>query len=423
MGFASSWLNQRALFPEIIEEAPDNQTGIIVVVPAFDEPIVTPLLNSLSSCTEPECKTEVLIIVNAPKDASAESMINNEKCILNIKSWKNNNKSFFRLFVFDTGQSQKEGWGVGLARKTGMDEAVRRFSSIEKPDGVIVCLDADCTVEQNYFTSICNELLKNKDHTACSVYYEHALAGGEFPERIYRYIVQYELHMRYFVQGLKYAGFPYAFHTVGSALAVKALQYVKAGGMNRRQAGEDFYFVQKLIPSGGYFALNTTTVYPSPRESFRVPFGTGVMMAKLMVEAEGQLMTYNTYAFRELQIFFDVAEKLYKAGKLEIMDLYTILPPGVKSFIVADEWAEKISEIKNNTSSHESFMKRFFNWFNMFRIVKYLNYVHTGVFNKKTVADSAFELIGISGSQFASSDPLELLLYYRSLEKDVPGRD
>ncbi len=35
---------------------------------------------------------------------------------------------------------------------------------------------------------------------------------------------------------------------VGSALAVKALQYVKAGGMNRKQAGEDFYFVQKLVP-------------------------------------------------------------------------------------------------------------------------------------------------------------------------------
>ena len=50
-------------------------------------------------------------------------------------------------------------------------------------------------------------------------------------------------------------------------MAVKALPYVKAGGMNRRQAGEDFYFIQKLVPSGGYFSLNSTTVYPSPRAS------------------------------------------------------------------------------------------------------------------------------------------------------------
>ena len=37
------------------------------------------------------------------------------------------------------------GWGVGLARKTGMDEAVRRFNAINNPEGIILNLDADCT--------------------------------------------------------------------------------------------------------------------------------------------------------------------------------------------------------------------------------------------------------------------------------------
>ncbi len=419
MGFASAWLNQRALFPEIIVESPDNQTGIIVVVPAFDEPSIAPLLNSLNSCAEPDCKTEVLIIVNAPEGASAGSIRNNKKCIQNIISWEKINKSFFRLYVFDAGRSEKEGWGVGLARKTGMDEALRRFDKIEKPDGVIVCLDADCTVEQNYFTSICNELLKKKERKACSVYFEHPLSGEEFQERIYSYIILYELHLRYFIQGLKYSGFPYAFHTVGSTVAVKALQYIKAGGMNRRQAGEDFYFIQKLIPLGGYFALNTTTVYPSPRESFRVPFGTGIMMAKLMDDREKQLMTYNTGAFVELQTLFAIAEELYVASKQEVLNFYKILPPGLRSFIGESEWSDKINEIKNNTSAHESFMKRFFSWFNMFRVVKYMNHVHAGIFSKKAIADSAYDLLTISGLQFTSTDPEKLLLFYRSLEKDA----
>ena len=38
MGFASAWLEKRALFPELIKEPPDNKTGIIVVVPAYNEP-------------------------------------------------------------------------------------------------------------------------------------------------------------------------------------------------------------------------------------------------------------------------------------------------------------------------------------------------------------------------------------------------
>ena len=70
---------------------------------------------------------------------------------------------------------------------------------------------------------------------------------------------------------LHFTGFPYVHHTVGSAIAVKAMTYVKAGGMNRRMAGEDFYFIQKLLPAGGFFNLNQTTVYPSPRSSQGFP--------------------------------------------------------------------------------------------------------------------------------------------------------
>ncbi|OFY64861.1 MAG: hypothetical protein A2V64_04075 [Bacteroidetes bacterium RBG_13_43_22] len=419
MGFAASWLNQRALFPEFIKEAPDSQTGIIVVVPAFDEPDIAPLLNSLNSCTEPDCKTEVIIIVNAPSGASAGSIANNKKCISNIESWRKNNRSFFRLFVFDAGPSPKEDWGVGLARKTGMDEAVRRFDMTGNPEGVIASLDADCTVEKNYFTAISDGLLRRKERSACSIYFEHPLSGSEFPEQVYQYIIQYELHLRYFIQGLKYSGFPYAFHTVGSALAVKALQYVRAGGMNRRQAGEDFYFVQKLIPSGGYFSLNSTTVYPSPRESYRVPFGTGVMMTKLLGDSDRQMMTYNVSAFMELNDLFGSAGDLFTADRIGIVDFHKNLPPGLRSFTGIDDWSERIDEIKDNTSSQESFMKRFFGWFNTFRIVKYMNHVHAGLFTKKAVADSAYDLLSISGLKFPEPDQEKLLLYYRSMEKDA----
>ena len=317
MGFASAWLNEKALFPQLIKEVPDNLTGIIVVVPAFDEPSITILLDSLKSCVEPDCIVEVIIVVNAPDDASQESIENNLICMRNIEKWRSNNKNlFFRLYIVNAGKAPVTGWGVGLARKTGMDEALRRFNTIKNPDGAIVCLDADCTVEKNYFTAICNELVKKKERKACSIYFEHPLSGSQFPERVYNYITQYELHMRYFVQGLKYSGFPYPFHTVGSALAVKALQYVKAGGMNRRQAGEDFYFIQKLSPLG-YFTLNRTTIFPSPRESKRVPFGTGVMIARSMDNNSNGFLTYNNQAFNDLKELFDIVRTLSAADRSE----------------------------------------------------------------------------------------------------------
>jgi hypothetical protein len=419
MGFASAYLDERAIFPELIKEAPDKDTAIIVVVPAYDEPGIVMMLDSLASCSVPNCGTEVIIVVNAPADASAESVRNNKITLGNIEKWKGKNSDvFFRIHPIEAVPGNLKDWGVGLARKTGMDEAVRRFNKLNKPEGVILNLDADCLVEKNYFVSVCNELLNKKDRSACSLYFEHPLNGDNYPAEVYRYISLYELHLRYYFQGLIYSGYPYVYHTVGSALAVKALPYIKAGGMNRKKAGEDFYFIQKLVPAGGYFTLNSTTVYPSPRPSFRVPFGTGASISKMTGSGEPDLLTYNILAFKELQLFFSLAEDHYNDRHQEFEDFYSSLPSGVKSFIGETELCDKLEEIKNNTSGFPAYKKRFFGWFNMFRVVKYLNHVHSGIYAKKPVCDASSELLMERKIIDIPDDPGRLLSIYRSLEKD-----
>jgi hypothetical protein len=420
MGFASTYLEERALFPQKIIEAPDKDTGIIVVVPAYNEPGINKLLDSLAKCTEPECRTEVIIVINAPDDAPAESLENNRTTFNNIESWKSDNKScFFQIFSFVAEHSSIKGWGVGLARKTGMDEAIRRFNAIGRPDGVILNLDADCTVEKNYFLEVNQGLLKKSDRSACSIYFEHPLSGFDYPEAIYKYITLYELHLRYYFQALAYSGFPYVFHTVGSAIAVKALTYIKAGGMNRRQAGEDFYFIQKLVPAGGYFNLNSTVVYPSPRASTRVPFGTGASIGKLDADQSSTLLTYNMQAFKGLARLFEHIDSLFECSVQELEGQYRSLPKDIRLFIDENDWTKKTAEIKSNTSGLLSFRKRFFEWFNMFKIVKYLNYVHIEHFEKKPVDVAASELLKEQGVILESSDLLDLLQYYRKLEKEL----
>jgi hypothetical protein len=421
MGFASVYLEERTLFPQKIKEPVDRETGIIVVVPAYNEPGISNLLDSLEECTEPECKAEVIIVINSPDDATHDILENNIKTLEKIERWKKAHEScFFRLFAFIIEHPSVRGWGVGLARKTGMDEAIYRFNQIDNPDGVILNLDADCTVEQNYFLAICNELQKKSGRTACSIYFEHPLSGICYPESIFDHIALYELHLRYYFQGLAYSGFPYVFHTVGSAIAVKALPYIKAGGMNRRQAGEDFYFVQKLVPSGGYFNLNSTTVYPSPRISARVPFGTGASMGKLSSDKSSTLLTYNMLAFKELRTFFESVELYFKSGQSDLIRLFGLIPPGLRLFLDENEWIIKIMEVKNNTMGFASFRKRFFDWFNMFRIVKYMNFVHSDFFAKQPVDISASELLEARGIIFKlkdTKDTKDLLLYYRQMEK------
>ena len=305
-----------------------------------------------------------------------------------------------------------------MARKAGMDEALRRFDQINKPDGIILNLDADCKVKPDYFTAVYCEMINRKDRSACSIYFEHPTSGDEFPGSVYRAIILYELHLRYYFQGVAFTGFPYVHHTVGSAIAVKALPYMKAGGMNRRMAGEDFYFIQKLVPAGGFFNLNQTTVFPSPRASFRVPFGTGPVISRLTETDNETLLSYNFEAFKDLKICFSLIDKIFYSGHDDPEFFFGDLPPGLKEFTGLIDWTDKIKEIMGNTSGIESFRKRFFGWFNMFKIVKYLNWVHTSLMAKKQVVESASELLIASGMEFKTSDPAKMLDYFRRLERE-----
>jgi len=64
-----------------------------------------------------------------------------------------------------------------------MDEAAWRFTTINKPDGIIVCLDADCTVERNYLTAVENHFQQNPKTYGCLIYFEHPLEGDDYDEK------------------------------------------------------------------------------------------------------------------------------------------------------------------------------------------------------------------------------------------------
>ncbi|MFO7575276.1 MAG: glycosyltransferase family A protein, partial [Bacteroidales bacterium] len=61
MGFATAYLHKGALFPFFIEEAPARDTGIIVVIPAYDEPGIGLCLSSLAACSPPPVDVEVIV--------------------------------------------------------------------------------------------------------------------------------------------------------------------------------------------------------------------------------------------------------------------------------------------------------------------------------------------------------------------------
>jgi hypothetical protein len=113
-----------------------------------------------------------------------------------------------------------------------------------------------------------------------------------------------------------------------------------------------------------------------------------------------------------------MVNQMFNTRSDELISMYCGFPESLKPFLDEQQWIEKISEIKNNTSGLLSFRKRFFEWFNMFRVVKYLNFCHKTTFEKIPVNIAADELLSYNNAQNSVGKSSDLLEYYRALEKN-----
>lgn len=385
MVFADKYLqknNRKVLIPA----NPNANCGLRVVIPCFNEPDILQTLESIYSCQTAEAGTEVIVVINHSGNASKEIRLQNAKTKLETDNWiSKHRKEKLDFFVIGPVELPEKWAGAGLARKLGMDEAVRRFNLLEKPGGIIVSLDADTLVDNNYLAEIENHFSKNPKQVGATIGFKHQTDG--LSQKHLEGILLYEKYMRYYKSALDFAGYPYPMFTVGSAFAVIAGAYVKRGGMNRRKAGEDFYFLQNLVQLGPVGEITTTTVYPSARLSDRVPFGTGPVLKKWMNNEEDLSLTYNFQAFADLKLFFEIKKEFFGATMEIYNQIIKEIPDAVKYFVVNDNFWLDIEDLNRNCSSLNTFQNRFFQKFNAFKILKYLNFVHPGFYKKKNLEE------------------------------------
>lgn len=415
-GFASTYLGKQKQLTSEIPDPPSINTGFIVVIPAFCEPGIINSLESIWKCQRPSQVTEVIIVFNAPEDANPEVLDCNRKSKDATINWiREHPDDLLQFYILDILLQARDA-GVGLARKTGMDEALRRFNAIGNSHGFILSFDADSTCDPNYLTAIEDVIKKKPATTGFTVYFEHPVYGSEFNDNIYKGIIQYEMHLRYVNLYLKYSGFPHANHTIGSCFGVRADVYAYQGGMNKKKGGEDFYFLHKIIPLGNFENINSTRVIPSPRDSFRVPFGTGPVIRRL-AESREDMMTYEPASFRNLKQFFQLVPQLFTLPEEELIIKSNDLAKGIKQFLEINDFVNAIREIKENTASHESFKNRFFLWFDAFRIIKYLNYSAMHDYPKIPVTEACEQLLIELNYPGVCTEALSYLKTLRKLER------
>lgn len=381
------YLRERTLFEPLISEPPAGDLNLVVVIPAKDEPELIASLESLLACERPGRTVEVIVVVNNSEADSAESVERNAAIATEARGWAaRKSDERLRFHVLRSQQLPRKHAGVGLARKIGLDEGCRRLDAVGNPRGVLDWFDADSRCDPNYLVEIERLFREDEACQACSIYFEHPIEGDEFADEIYEAIVGYELHLRYFVNAQRWAGFPHAVQTIGSSMAARCDAYQAQNGMNRRQAGEDFYFLHKFTPLGHVAELNSTRVIPSPRVSDRVPFGTGKAVGDLLETGE-TCLTYSPRGFEDLRRFFGSIDQLFEGGLPD-------WPESVTSFLSTVPFENRVAEIRSNVTTLEGFRTRFFRWFNAFLVMKFLHHARDRFYPNCEVEDAARWLLG-----------------------------
>lgn len=358
----------------------DDFAGAIVIPALAENEYIWNTIESVAQ-NHPEILENflILIVVNHRRNALPEVKKNNLETLrlLAIRRDSFQNLSLGWVDAASPGLEFPEHGGVGLARKIGFDLALERLN-YQGSSPLLISLDADTLVRPDYLPALINHF-QNSSAGGAIIPFCHQKGSTEKEDLA---IKRYELFLRAYVFGLNLAGSPYAFHTIGSTMACTAAAYVRAGGMNTRSAAEDFYFLQQLAKTSGLTQVKGTIVYPAARASWRVPFGTGKSVLKILTTPSGAIKFYQTACFQLLKNWLDLVSQHICSSTEKLQKMADEISPALVDFLSKIHFPEVWPKLQNNYHSPTQLQSAFHIWFDGLKTLQLIHHLSAGPFPK-----------------------------------------
>ncbi|TKB45657.1 hypothetical protein [Thalassotalea mangrovi] len=367
--FSEPEIASLAGFPESL------QFSHVVVVPSYKESLdFVTRFNLLN----PGEQTALLIaVINQPDTDSVKQP--QQQLADDIKAsatclWQNNNLSLLQLtnggyvlLVDRFNQAIPHKQGVGLARKIGADLACQLIATGQILSPWIRSTDADAHLPDNYFAALPQSCV-DSSAIIFDFFHQSDNAQEDAANRIY------EQSMRYYVAGLRFAGSPYSFYTIGSILAFSAEAYVKARGFPKRAAGEDFYLLNKVAKLGNITSQPSVQIKIDARVSDRVPFGTGPMVQKIIAlqTDNKEYFYYQPQVFVELKRLLDAVSHC-KGNLTELIQALESFSDLTRQSLTDIGFFTFINNPQLQSSSAQQVSKQLMVWFDAFKTLKFIH--------------------------------------------------
>ncbi len=290
--------------------------------------------------------------------------------------------------------------GVGTARKIGMDAVLGLIDPAGMNRGVMCCLDADTLVEENYLSAIRAYFRENRCPAAVAAYAHQIPADPD----LLAAICSYEIFLRSYVMGLSYARSPYAFHAIGSTMSCTIDGYAAVRGMNRRNAAEDFHFLNKLAKIGNIGVITETKVHPSSRVSGRVPFGTGRRMLRHMAGEADEYRLYDPRIFGLIKDWLSVMEADPDRDPDIILTDARKIHPHLAEYLHLTRLETDWQKIRRNSQDHRHLRQQFHCWFDGLKTLRLVHHLSQHAFPLVPMFEGLAGLIDIIGGAFPLDD-------------------
>ncbi|VAW38139.1 hypothetical protein MNBD_GAMMA01-268 [hydrothermal vent metagenome] len=328
-------MTAKAISKYLASYAQSESNELVALADNYLYVMVIPVCNEDKQCLKTvfsEIKTNnvlIIAVVNSP-NSHPVWQLHNQKFIKNLENNATNQqqlnincqllrfKDFHDILVVDKNSQDLQinpKYGVGLARKTGCDIALRLYATgvIKRP--WIFSTDADVILPANYFSK---SVQNSDDYSAIVLDFQH-YSDSKYLHKLQFY---YDFKLRYYHAGIVFASTTYAYIPLGSTLIVNMLCYAQVRGFPKKNAGEDFYLLNKLAKIKPIkYLVDNPIVKIKSRFSNRVPFGTGPALAKISeLDNINNYQYYHPRCFILLKQWIDFLNNLWQQDSLYIIE-------------------------------------------------------------------------------------------------------
>ena len=376
----------------------------VVVIPACNE--TAGLLRSPPPCGG---RSLMILVINEPENAAQNVSSSNRALAAAVQErfthqwqsapgpglslWRDTLAERDLLLVdrFSDGRRLPARGGVGFARKIGADLALSLIHRQRINSGWIHCTDADVRLPETYFTR--SNAIEDPASKYSALIYPFSHSDDRDRSESSEVIMAthlYELSLRYYVAGMRFAHSPYAFHTIGSTMALSAVNYAKVRGFPKREAGEDFYLLNKLAKVGSVLELDagtdTEVIEIESRRSDRVPFGTGAAVNKItgLADPVSEFQFYDPAVFGLLKTWLLSLPAIWHSGSAVLVTrVFMDQPYDVQEYEL-QALLRSLQEIKTEQAlehafrqsrSLDQFIRQMHTWFDAFRTLKLIHFL------------------------------------------------